>query len=61
MAPELPLGLPLAVWIGAGAVVGILLAAVVYNRGLFISQRNVSLCSINVRVSGQHKCPQLGS
>ena len=21
----------------------------------------VSLCSINVRVSGQHKCPQLGS
>ena len=23
--------------------------------------RGVSLCSINVRVSGQHKCPQLGS
>ena len=24
-------------------------------------QAYVSLCSINVRVSGQHKCPQLGS
>ena len=22
---------------------------------------NMSLCSINVRVSDQHKCPQLGS
>ena len=47
MAPELPLGLPLAVWIGAGAVVGILLAAVVYIVVCLFLKKCVAV---------QHKC-----